>query len=500
MRKPIVILPDSRVRIPGRIFTLALVLILIVTASACLERSPSGLIMPTPQPPPRPTATPYPGRPVYQPGELVDYQAQTGDTLPVLAVHFNTTVEKIRGANPILPPDVTTLPPGMPMKIPIYYHPLWGPSYQIIPDSLFVDGPAQVGFDLAGFIQQHDGWLKNYTEFAYGGSRSAAEIIDYIAINYSVSPRLLLALIDYQSGGLSLSQQPASSLDYPLGYRDPGHHGLYMQLNWAANLLNNTYYDYRAGRLVSFDHLDGRTEFTDPWQNAATVALQYYFSRQYPYEVYLQMVGPDGLARTYSNLFGDPWTNVVPHIPGSLVQPELHLPFRANKVWSLTGGPHAGWGDGEPWAAIDFAPPLVTGGCTSTQEWATAVAAGVIVRNDEGVAVLDLDGDGDEHTGWVIFYLHLAKDGLASVGTKLNAGDPIGHPSCEGGHATGTHVHIARKYNGEWIPADSALPFNLEGWLAHNGAEPYDGYLQRGTDTVTACTCSNQASQITSGY
>ena len=34
-------------------------------------------------------------RPLYAPGELVDYTAQAGDTLPVLAVRFNTTVEEI---------------------------------------------------------------------------------------------------------------------------------------------------------------------------------------------------------------------------------------------------------------------------------------------------------------------------------------------------------------------------------------------------------------------
>lgn len=476
------------------------IMIFSLVASACMERSPSGLIMPTPLPPPRPTATPYPGRPVYQPGELVDYLAQPGDTLPVLAIHFNTTLEKIRAANPILPAEVTTLPPGMPMKIPIYYRPLWGPSYQIIPDSLFVDGPAQSGFDLAGFIQQHDGWLKDYREYSFDGDHSSAEIIDYIAITYSISPRLLLALLDYQAGGLSLSVQPGGSLDYPLGYRESGHRGLYMQLSWAANLLNNEYYSWREGLLTQIEHLDGRVEFPDPWQNAATVALQFYFSRQYSYDVYLGMVGPDGLARTYKDLFGDPWAKVAPHIPGSLTQPELRLPFQANKVWSFTGGPHTGWGDGEPYSALDFAPPSTASGCTSTDQWATAVADGTVVRNDTGVAVLDLDGDGDERTGWVIFYLHLATDGLARAGTKLKAGDPIGHPSCEGGHATGTHVHIARKYNGEWIQADGLLAFNLEGWVAYSGPEPYEGFLRRGVDIITACTCSNQSSMLASGY
>jgi len=39
-----------------------------------------------------PTATFLPTRPQFQPGELVDYLAQTGDTLPALARHFNTSV------------------------------------------------------------------------------------------------------------------------------------------------------------------------------------------------------------------------------------------------------------------------------------------------------------------------------------------------------------------------------------------------------------------------
>ena len=39
--------------------------------------------------------------------------------------------------------------------------------------------------------------------------------------------------------------------------------------------------------------------------------------------------------------------------------------------------------------------------------------------------------------------------------------DRIGHASCEGGVSTGTHLHFARKYNGEWVLADGPLPFVL---------------------------------------
>jgi hypothetical protein len=115
------------------------------------------------------------------------------------------------------------------------------------------------------------------------------------------------------------------------------------------------------------------------------------------------------------------------------------------------------------------------------------------------VVVLDLDEDGDERTGWDILYLHVATVGRASVGRTLKTGDPVGYPSCEGGTATGTHIHIVRKYNGEWIPVDSAISFNLEGWIAHIGNAPYAGTLTRGNQTVTACACSDAASQVTAG-
>jgi hypothetical protein len=113
--------------------------------------------------------------------------------------------------------------------------------------------------------------------------------------------------------------------------------------------------------------------------------------------------------------------------------------------------------------------------------------------------MLDLDGDGDERTGWVVFYLHVGSVGRVTVGTTLKTGDPIGYPSCEGGIATGTHLHIARKYNGEWMLADGILAFNLEGWVAHNGVTEYQGTLTRNAKTITACDCSDAPSQIMAG-
>jgi murein DD-endopeptidase MepM/ murein hydrolase activator NlpD len=447
---------------------------------------------------PTPVPAPTSERPKYPPGELVDYTAQNGDTLPALAARFNTSVEEIREANPIIPLDATTMPPGMPMKIPIYYLPLWGTAYQSIPDHAFVNGPAQIGFSTSAFVSGTSGWLKYYRVYAGERMRTGAEMVDYIAQNYSVSPQLLLALLEYETGALSQPIEPSGR--YMLGFRRVNYETPYLQLIIAANTLNNGYYNWRAGRLTELELLDETLFRPDPWQNAGSVALQYYFSRLYSGERYFAAIGPEGLARVYQTFFGDPWENPVIILPGSLQQPALQFPFGTGQIWAYTGGPHTGWGSGEPLAAIDFAPASDVSGCNPAQrdQYATAMADGLILRSDIDGTVIDIDKDGDERTGWILFYLHLATEAKVHLGREVKAGDPVGYPSCEGGRVTGTHVHIARKYNGEWILADGMIPFNLEGWIAQNGSREYKGTLTRGGAVVTACECSDHDSQIMS--
>ena len=96
------------------------------------------------------------------------------------------------------------------------------------------------------------------------------------------------------------------------------------------------------------------------------------------------------------------------------------------------------------------------------------------------------DGDGYEGTGWELLYMHLENRDRVPVGTVVRAGDRLGHPSCEGGVANATHLHLARKYNGEWISADGTLPYVLDGWVSAGLGREYDGYLMQGGVTLEA--------------
>ena len=161
-----------------------------------------------------------------------------------------------------------------------------------------MDQPS-VGFDPVAFVNSQPGWFKNY-EFFTGKRRIKAGSLSLKSrTDYSISPRLLLALIEFQTGALSQAQPPDPEVDYPLGYRNYNSKGIYRQLLWAANLLNEGYYRWREGLLKEFDLLDGRQQRLDPWINATTASLQYYFSRIYTPEIYNQAIQSEGLALTY---------------------------------------------------------------------------------------------------------------------------------------------------------------------------------------------------------
>jgi hypothetical protein len=292
-----------------------------------------------------------------------------------------------------------------------------------------------------------------------------------------------------------------------MGYIDYDDDGLINQLRWAVNQLSIGYYGWREGRLTEIVLENSQNPASqviariEPSLNAGTVALQYYFSQIYESDEWIQALDNDtGFITTYEEMFGSPEnrTQYEPLFSHDLTQPELELPFTIGTVWNYTGGPHGAWEREGSWSAIDFAPSGFKGKCTRSYAYVTASAPGLVVRAEDGVVVINLDYNDNEHSGWVLLYLHIATEGrLANPGDEVNTGDKLGHPSCEGGISTGTHVHIARKYNGEWMTADGPIPFVLSGWTVKKGAEPYQGILTKpGEGIVTASPFSAPGSQI----
>jgi LasA protease len=427
------------------------------------------------------------------------YYAQAADTLRVVAVRFGVPANEISSPEPI--PETTFINPGQLLIIPRRLSNITS-SQHILPDSEVVFSPSAVNFNVEDFTDQAGGYLKTFEEWHKStGMQSGASIIMRVALENSINPRLLLALLEFHSHWVNGRPENQDQIDYPLGRIQPSVKGLYNQLIWTVNQLSIGYYAYREGRLTDIRFSDGVSTRLAPDLNAGTAALQYYFAQIYDSSSWLEVLDPKtGFPALHAEMFGDPWERartVEPLFPASITQPPLTLPFGRGWTWSYTGGPHGAWEHDGAYAALDFAPGANESGCVDSPAWAVAAAAGLVIRTGPGLVVLDLDGDGHEQTGWVLVYLHVATKDRIPLGSWVAANDPLGHASCEGGVSTGTHLHIARKFNGEWVPADGPLPFNLGGWIAHNGIMAYKGTLTRDGVTLVACTCSNYLTFIT---
>jgi len=434
------------------------------------------------------------------------YLSQSGDTLPAVAAHFGVPVQSIMDETDL--PETAILDPGTRLLVP-HARGETTPGETLFPDSALVFSPDALDFDIQAFADQQGGFLADYTELMLRGTTAASEVISQMALEHSINPKMLLALMETESGWVRAIPEEDDAIWYPFGYIRKDRSGIYQQTGWAIRQLTEGYYGWRAGTLTELIFSDGETLRLTGDLNAGTVAVLYFFAQSHTRAEWEALVyGEDGIQVIYQDLFKDTsetdnarWE---PLFPDGVTQPELELPLPPNQVWNLTSGPHSAWGRYGARAALDFAPPADRAGCGNSIHWTTASAPGRVVRVGSGVVVLDLDGDGYEQTGWVLVYMHVANADRVDKDADLQTGDRIGHPSCEGGSASGVHVHIARKYNGEWVLADGGIPFEMSGYIAAADEPICDyawwgwcrGTLTNGEHTVTADPFGNAGTRI----
>ena len=447
------------------------------------------IFFPTSTPPFQPTpvftSAPFPAETPFAPPPTADvpvydaapflYYAQSGDMLSAVAARFGVDESEIISDADLT--RTTLIDPGVLLVIPNRIGEEMSPNIQIMPDAEVIFSFTAADFNVREYVRQAGGYLSKFKDYLGStGWIDGDQAIERLAIENSINPRLLLALLEFESRWVR--GQPIDRLhtDYPMGFDDYRYKGMTVQMVWAINNMAIAYYGWRAGTLTHLQFPDGSTLRLDPRLNAGTVAIQYLFSREHSRSEWEQIINPEsGFPAMYEEMFGDPWARaetVGLIFPPALNQPPLTLPFEPGVEWSLTGGPHNAWGQINPniygtthtvFAAIDFAPATDHGGCDPTPTWIVAAAPGLVVRSENGAVMVDLDGDGYEQTGWNLLYMHVGKKDRVPAGVWLEVNDRIGHASCEGGVSTGTHLHFARKYNGEWVTADGPIPFIMDG-------------------------------------
>ena len=182
----------------------------------------AGLGLPTLRPPGAPIYTPTPDAPHSLPSMRTDpesYVVRVGDLLGGIAGSYGVSVEQIVQENGIANPNLLAI--GQVLTIPAPSPGPPGPDFKVIPDSELVYGPASALFDLEAFVQQGGGYLVNYREEVDDQYLSGAQIVQRIAQDFSLNPRLLLALLQHQSGWWSDPAPGEARKGVPLGIAEP---------------------------------------------------------------------------------------------------------------------------------------------------------------------------------------------------------------------------------------------------------------------------------------
>jgi len=138
--------------------------------------------------------------PVNTAGPMDVYQSQGGDTLNIIAARFGVSPQELI-TDIILPPADVLLPVNTFLLVPKP-----GPEEQrtpgerAIPDSEIVYGPSTIGFDATGYVTAQNGYLSQYKEYLLsGGWTTGAQAVERIALENSLNPRIILAIIEWES-------------------------------------------------------------------------------------------------------------------------------------------------------------------------------------------------------------------------------------------------------------------------------------------------------------
>jgi len=328
----------------------------------------------------------------------------------------------------------------------------------LLSDEAFVFHPSLAEFNVADALRAANSGLLGYEETLDGRTVGAAETVEAIAREYSLSPKLLLALLEWRGGLVSALASDPAAVDYAFGSPTAG---LAAQLDAAARPLFDAFYAYRAAP-------DRASEMP----NAATAALA-----ALPVAGRLASAADAAdFVAVYTRLFGDPLHGQLILAAPTSPMPGARLPWTAGQAWNYNGGPHNNnggtfgceWGtDGcpsGPWSSVDFGPmdrTALENLCGSAEGekysawWAVAARGGTVSHGSttSGTVIVD-HGD-----GWSTYYTHLSLTGKVAPG-PIDQGEAVGHPSCQG-NTTGIHLHFAVNYQGAFVDIDGT---NLGGW------------------------------------
>jgi murein DD-endopeptidase MepM/ murein hydrolase activator NlpD len=351
------------------------------------------------------------------------------------------------------------------------------PRAAIISHERFFYEPGWYATEIQAWLDSQPGPLKHYRAAIGNREHSFAEVLSSQTTLYSINPRVVLALIEQQSGVITNPSPSDEQIRFLLAYRgeNEGRAGWMSQLRWAIRELHHAQRDFPDRPELAY-----ADESHSPIPDGLSIA-DYAIAR-----VLAQTTTAAGLparldggdrsfVATYTRLFGDPRESIAELPP--LAEPFLSFPaeripettsffdhdapflrqngstliYRGDRSEFFSYDGHDGW---------DFAmlPP----------EPILAPADGRVVfagNSDDGCgvahAVILEHGN-----GYRTLYWHLTRP-TVEIGQEVARGETIGIVGSSG-CSTGPHLHFQVQYLGRDVdPAGWCGPESGDVWASH---------------------------------
>lgn len=321
-----------------------------------------------------------------------------------------------------------------------------------MPDDEFVHGPRLLDFDLTAYLQRTAPHLLPFTEF-----------VAHWCAYYSISPEVLLTVIEMRSGlvsrraGLADVNDPVAGLVAGQDFREQ-----------VRNTLAALYADFYAFRAAARgDDINAATYallnlFRGPAAPAAFAASAPALRQEFE-DTHRRLFA----GRTVAAAAGG-GELVIPAAPPSDL---LQLPWTNGQSWFF-GGVHTTDGSNVgPMSSLDF----YRGG----EPWGSDTSTAYVVAAHSGTATVfsSCFVRVTSPSGWATNYYHL--DGVQVFsGQQVSANqrlavyaNTLAQATCQGGSSTGPHVHFSLLQNGAFTSIDGA---SLSGYVVHAGRYSYD--------------------------
>ena len=321
--------------------------------------------------------------------------------------------------NPDAAPPTPTLGPEVPPPAP--------PRAALISRARFFYEPDFNPAQIQAYLDTQAGPLKGYHATIGPNEHSFAEVLGSQTSLYSINPRVVLALIEQQSGMVTNAAPSEEQQRFMLGFHgeNDGRAGWMSQLRWAIRELHRAQRDFPGGPDLTY--ADQSHSPLPPGLSVADYAVA---------RVLAQTTTVDGLpakldqgnqsfVAVYTRLFGDPRDPPEMPSPGwpAPAEPFLTLPMETSH---------------ETTSFFDHDTPFLT------------PSGSIVTYRGDTSPTLSYDG----HDGWDY--------GMLPPEPVLAAADGVvGSSGC----ATGPHLHVQVQYLGR--DTDPA------GWCGPQGADPW---------------------------